>query len=407
MVDSRKSVSNMRVSVDDIIVFFALIVTVITGSAIAHGDSTLFLTIERQLAAYTRIISVGVLIFLTIVYKRYVFSKTLLIPTIFCLFWGFDSCNLSVEHFIEVGTAFVRLVALFWLHPSILARLFRAYRKVLIALSIIGIICYLWYMIGFPGFYSITDYYTGAGTGAYYINFKVCYLFSEGSTLRLCSIFNEPGYFGTVLALVLCAEKFNFKKKGNIVLFVAGLFSLSVAFIFICAIYHVLKVYQKPKLFIPLIILVLIYLVVVPIIAQGSGVLATLAARIMLTENGISATNRSNIILDMAVLNTLSSSAILFGNGYGYVSTLDIKGGFLTYKTYILMYGLGGFFMIFIWPLKILITRYKHCIEAAFLILCVFISVYQRPDIYNYTYMTILLGGAQNIFYEKSLKEIR
>lgn len=402
MIDNR---NNLRFSADDLIVLFALIVTVVTGAAIAHSDSTLFSPVARQVGAYIRIISVCMMVFLTISYKRYSFSKLLLVPVVFCLFRGLDTYSSSDEHLIEAGMTFIRLTALLWLKPQLLARLFKTYRKVLIVMSGLGIICYFWYALKLPGIYNVVNYYTGANTGAYYINFKICYLFSEGSILRLCGFFNEPGYLGTVVGLVLCAEKFDVKKKGNIVLLVAGLLSLSVAFFFICVIYHTLKLYKRPKLLIPLVLLLVAYLTVIPIIGRGSGALATFAARIALTENGISAAKRTNDIIDMIVINMATSANAVFGYGHGYISTLNIRAG-LNFKLYIVMYGFVGFFVIFAVPLKILISKYKHCAEAIFLILCVFISVYQRPDIFNYTYMVILIGGAEKIIFENSFEEI-
>ncbi len=47
---------------------------------------------------------------------------------------------------------------------------------------------------------------------------------------RFMSVFDEPGALGTIAGLILVAEKFNFKKKANLIILLAGILSLSFYF---------------------------------------------------------------------------------------------------------------------------------------------------------------------------------
>ena len=50
----------------------------------------------------------------------------------------------------------------------------------------------------------------------------------------------NQGIFGTIIALILCSDKMNLKKKENIILLVAGIMTFSVAFCDYISIYCIL-----------------------------------------------------------------------------------------------------------------------------------------------------------------------
>ena len=96
-------------------------------------------------------------------------------------------------------------------------------------MSILGIIASFSFIfkLGLP--YEIVPYYFG---DEYYINYYFAYLYwggSEGVVFRLCGLFNEPGYFGTVSAILLINEKLHLKRISNLLLFIAGFFTFSAA----------------------------------------------------------------------------------------------------------------------------------------------------------------------------------
>ena len=57
---------------------------------------------------------------------------------------------------------------------------------------------------------------------------------------RLCGMFDEPGIVGTISALLLAADRVDLSKPTNLLLLLAGIMSLSLAFVVILTIYAVL-----------------------------------------------------------------------------------------------------------------------------------------------------------------------
>lgn len=77
-----------------------------------------------------------------------------------------------------------------------------------------------------------------AAAGGYYLNVPGVLLLGNnvtalpwgGALYRLCGIYDEPGMIGTVSAFLLAANRFRIKSPVNIILFVGGLLSFSLAF---------------------------------------------------------------------------------------------------------------------------------------------------------------------------------
>jgi len=78
--------------------------------------------------------------------------------------------------------------------------------------------------------------------GASTLNYMI-----ESPILRLQGMYDEPGVVGTIGGLILIADQINLKKKLNIIIFIAGLMSLSLAFYVIVTIYYLMysKKYYK------------------------------------------------------------------------------------------------------------------------------------------------------------------
>jgi hypothetical protein len=91
---------------------------------------------------------------------------------------------------------------------------YNIYRKFLVVTSGLGLFIYLCIMVGIPFPHRVLAYYGTHSYGATYLDFYIGYAVVN----RFCGLFNEPGYLGTVIALILCIERMNLNRKGNIVL---------------------------------------------------------------------------------------------------------------------------------------------------------------------------------------------
>lgn len=64
-------------------------------------------------------------------------------------------------------------------------------------------------------------------------------LVMPGDNLRFCAIFDEPGVVGTIMGLILCIQKFDFRDRKNIVFLLAGIVSFSMFFYVIIFLYYI------------------------------------------------------------------------------------------------------------------------------------------------------------------------
>lgn len=77
---------------------------------------------------------------------------------------------------------------------------------------------------------------------------------------RFCGLFDEPGVIGTICGCLLVADKFNLKDKYNIIIFLAGVLSLSLFFFVIAFAYILVFSKVKVKIAIVLIAAVLLFI---------------------------------------------------------------------------------------------------------------------------------------------------
>ena len=270
------------------------------------------------------------------------------------------------------------------------------YRRFVIISSLVGILCALCYQLGLSFLYREVPYYTGR---TIYIDFFVSYFCMQNGIPRLCGLFNEPGYLGTIAALLICADGMNFKHKGNWVLFVAGFLSFSLAFFLLVSFYFVAKSFRSAKsVIIALFALFILYLLI-SYAPLPDGV-QHIIERLQFGDGDIAGDNRSNDVLDYAVVSMLSSKNYMWGYGYGYAS--DLTTMVLSYKSYILNFGLAGFALSFGTLLFAALKDVGKNVPLLLFVICFFISVYQRPNIFCLPYYVILLGGIQ---YMRSVKK--
>ncbi len=274
---------------------------------------------------------------------------------------------------------------------------FRYLRNSIFLISVLGIICYFNYLLKLFIPYQEVSYYSLLNPSTY-IDYKIIFLFKGAnlgnisSILRLCGTFNEPGFFGTICALILCACDLNLKDKKNATILIAGLLSLSLAFVLILIIYLLLKYSKSLKTIIFVALAIIFYISILPNIKTGNTSIDGLIERMTITDNGIAGDNRSKAKLDYIYDYSLKTKP-LFGYGNGYLEKQDTGGGNLSYKSYIIQYGVLGSFLF--WGTLFLAAIYnnKKNINVLFYVIVFFASIYQRPNIFNLLYQIILFGG--------------
>ncbi|SEQ32018.1 hypothetical protein SAMN05216600_10527 [Pseudomonas cuatrocienegasensis] len=205
-----------------------------------------------------------------------------------------------------------------------------------------------------------------------------------GSGYRLFGVYDEPGVVGTFSALFLAADKFNFKKIENLLIFVFGVISFSLAFYVLVAISCLMYSFKKPFFF----LCALISLISIPFFAQFEIFEQRVLSRFEVTANGISGDNRSSVNLDNEFDKWMSSSArpLILGEA-DYEKTGDSS-----WKQIPLRVGLLGtlFFFIILGAVFFFHVRKIDYYGLVFLLIF-FASIYQRPNVITPAYLIIFL----------------
>lgn len=263
-------------------------------------------------------------------------------------------------------------------------------RYIMIFLSAISIICYLSYMIDLGIPYTIEPYYATSKSGVYYANYSISFLYVSSFQIRACGIFNEPGWFGTFLAFYLCADCLNARKIGNVIMILAGTLTFSLAFVLIIFLFFIITHLDNWKHYIWIVILLLAYICILPNVQTGNEAIDLFVDRIVLDESFFTENKRTIDTFDQAFDNAIRNGKIWSGFGSGYSDSLG--GGTLSIKTDILDYGVlltSAFYIpIFV---SLLIAGKGRLYPTAFSI-CFFISLYQRPWLYEASNYMLLFG---------------
>lgn len=290
---------------------------------------------------------------------------------------------------------FLILVTFFLSDNKVQYKTFIYCKKGWLLCSIIGIICFVVYLFKIPIPYTEHEYYSrileNVGVFRYYINYKICFLYKEGTIIRLCGICNEPGYFGTISALFLCADNINLKKIENICIFIAGCLTISLAFFILLILYTILSSCKNKKIFLLILLGIFIYIFIIPNISTGNEAIDYTLRRIQISNGKLIGDNRNRNDVEILLETTLNNK-ILWGFGGGYTSSNAEN--FSTYKAYIIDYGILGFIMMYgsLFICTIWIYCRKNFLSIIY-ILVFFASIYQRPNIFNLQYMLLLFGG--------------
>ncbi len=370
------------VKTNTIIVFIGLLVFFIVSWAPFMPDNPLGSSIFRRLLNYFVIFIIVIAFIIGPKGKRFsLFELTLIVAFLihrsFYIFYAYDYKGIGLSYII-IGFFFC------YLSDEERTDIFKLFKTFMIIISIIGIICYASYKfhLGIP-FTTVNR-----GSGLSFIDYKVCYLMNEyNKMIRLNGTFEEPGWFGTWAAFFLCADGLEFRKKGNIVLLLAGMLTFSLAFVLILIIYYVLRNVSDWKKWIFVLVFALFYLTVLPYIKTGNYAIDRVIERMIITKDGLSGDNRYGSKFAKLYSDTIHSRKIFFGYGAGYA---EIKGtglgeGLASIKSYIVNFGIIGTVIIF-GPLfcASVYKSLKNCnIQMLLFVFISFISLYQRPYIFN------------------------
>ena len=197
---------------------------------------------------------------------------------------------------------------------------------------------------------------------------------NQGGLLpRLCGIYREPGFVGTVGAFFLLGDKFTFRKWQNAVIFLASLCTFSVAFFLLIVLGWVLKALVGAKnknratmgIF-AVALLVVGYFVFMSLPLDPNSQIGELQARLEITDQGLAGDNRMDEYADAAYDSFLQSDLKTVLLGYGNDArtvpgtNYSIWQNTHSYKEFVFSFGFLGFGILILFLVLAVFTKYKN-----------------------------------------------
>jgi len=223
---------------------------------------------------------------------------------------------------------------------------------------------------------------------------------------RFSSVFDEPGVVGTITALLLYADRYNMKRKENIILLVSGLFSFSFFFILSTLVYYLLV---NPFLLmgksIKLLFIILIsFSLFYQLTKDNPNIDRYLYSRFLIKDGKLNGDNRTDVNFDTAYDKFVLSDKKWFGMGKG--ESFKVADDVSSYKLMVYDYGFVWFaFFLLFWfgSFFCSVGDYKIRLVAMFIFL---MTIYQRPGSFSpFSFFLFLLVPLNLIRkkYQKSL----
>lgn len=234
---------------------------------------------------------------------------------------------------------------------------------------------------------------------------------------RICGLYREPGFVGTIGALYLAGDNFNLKKRENKVIAIAGLCTFSLAFVLMIVTGYLLhylgKMGNRKKAIqgiTGILCLLLVYFIFMSIPFPEGSMVDKFQERFIITEASLSGDNRFGGSLaaekayDQFIRGDIATILLGYGEDTRVVSgtQTSIWQKVSSYKEYIFTYGFIGFGLMIFWLTSSVYTKYKGLPESTkreilVLLLVFLISIYQRPNVARFHYLCVLFGGASNL----------
>lgn len=316
--------------------------------------------------------------------------KLIVLSSVYFLLCTFYT--VSGENIITSFFAFITCLIYALLTDKMQIRIFDIFYKIILYSSIFSCILYIMYVLGMRMGFEIVPYYKGAVTYAHYVKWFVFAMYESKTELRLCGLFNEPGGLGTVCALLFAARYDYSKKWEKGVLLLAVALSFSLAGFLLLFIFVTCKFISENKKNIVLLIVFALLFLILPYIDFGNDRMNAFFDRIAITSTGLAGDNRTKEWFDAPYEQFLTTNDKWFGRGEGYHFEEDL-GGNLSYKTYVIQFGLMGYGLWLMGWLHCALKLSKNNKKCLPYILIFFISLYQRPSPITGLYGFVMLFG--------------
>lgn len=255
------------------------------------------------------------------------------------------------------------------------------------------------YMHPFP-IYNVIDLTSmkgieASGYSAYMLNY-LFFVTDSGDNYRFYSMFDEPGVLGTLSAFVLYANKYNFRDKKNIIIFIGSIFTFSLAFYILTilgVLINTLLINGKDRI-LKFIVYILVGLFVFTLLIDNDTFNNSIIYRFNNIEDNIEGRNDESLNLYFSKF--ILSPDAAFGNGTNFLGNFNFGLNGASYKMFIIEYGFVGIFLLILLYISIMSKRNV----ANYILLFFFlISFIQRPLLFSSWQLILFAIISQNLTY--------
>lgn len=217
---------------------------------------------------------------------------------------------------------------------------------------------------------------------------------------RFYSVFDEPGVLGTLSAFVLYGNKYNFKRKENIVILIGCLFTYSMAFYMITLLGWL---YQSAisfkRLIMSIVAIILVVGILVYFMADDQAFQQSVIERF--TDVGLDRVEgRTGSNVNAFWDKYIASSDVFLGMGTSFIND-NLSGFGNSYKRFVIEYGLIGTILLIVMYFH-LVKRWNRLTLGFFVLF--FLSFLQRPLAFSSWQIFVFIAVTSNLYIRLSSK---
>lgn len=391
---------------DRLIPVFLFALSLIIGSSAVYSansglsEASALLSLVLRLFRYL-VVAVCVFVFYN-ARRKTDNSKVVILLIIYGIYTGLYTADNVETSFGILNTLELIVFTFFTLSEQKV--IFILIKKYLVIVSILGIVAYFSALLSLGVPYTINPFYEDTSTAVYF-NYHFVYLYTGDGLYRLCGLFNEPGYFGTISSLFLCADRLDLRKIGNVILFIATVLTFSLAAFVVLGVFVLFTFYKNKYVLFSFIAGVVIFTFLLFHYRDSNRAVDLLIERVEFSDGSLTGYNREGEIFENAVEKQRNDTwAYLFG--YGTDAQKRFTGSAsVSYKRYIYEYGLLG--TLFLYSIIIIpaFKRTKKDYYAIVFVIMFIAATLQRPYMFQTLYYMTLYGGIQYVLSMKPISK--
>ncbi len=235
---------------------------------------------------------------------------------------------------------------------------------------------------------------------------------TSAGLIRISGIFDEPGYVGTTLALLYACTRKSNNRIWDILSIIIGITTLSLAYFLLMFVFFIVdslaqnKINKKMSIILVLTFLVIAFVVLLNV-ETTNPYISFVQSKFFTDEGSLIKNNRESQTFANAYENFWNSGGykVLIGNGNGATTLNPLMTGSSSIKCLFYDYGILGSLLYLGFFIHLMISM-KPARQAWGFVTVFFLSIYQRPYVLNFMYISVFYCGISTIIYHNMSRKV-